>query len=137
MGKHLAVPLLLLIWFCGCEEGSGICYELNKCAAAPPQCELYFEALILPGGCEEAIIDADCEDHHQDPLPYADLCFPPCGEDSAVCSGDIVTACYAGRTTSTKCPETCKLANATYTGVCDNEFEGQPSKDGQDVCWCE
>jgi len=137
MGKYLAVLLPLFFWLSGCGEDSGICAALNKCLAAPPQCDLYFKALILPEGCEEAIIDADCEDHYQEPPPYTDLCFPPCEEDSAVCDGDIITACYGGKTTTTKCPETCRLAGATYTGVCADEYEGQQSEDGQDLCWCE
>jgi hypothetical protein len=136
MVKYLAI-LLALTGLSGCGEAGGICGALNKCMAAPPQCDLYFKALILPEGCEEAIIDADCEDHHQEPPSYTGLCFPPCGADSAVCDGDIITACYEERTTTTRCPEACKLAGGTYTGVCANEYEGQQSADGQDLCWCE
>jgi hypothetical protein len=139
MKKHLAVLLPVALWFLGCGGGggSGICNALNKCGAAPTNCEENFDALILPGGCEEAVIAAECEDHLQEVPSYMDLCFPPCGADSAVCAGDTVTACKDGRTTTLKCPETCKLNGATYTGVCANEYQGQPSSDGQDVCWCE
>jgi hypothetical protein len=137
MVKYLAVLLPIFFFICGCEKGSGVCYALDKCAASMPNCELYFEALILPEGCEEAIIDADCADHYQEPPPYTDLCFPPCEADSAVCDGDTITACYDGKTTVTRCAENCKLYGGTYVGVCSNEYEGQQSSDGQDICWCE
>jgi hypothetical protein len=137
MKKHLAALLPAFLWLCGCEGGSAICNALNKCGAAPPRCELYFDALILPEGCEDAIVAADCLDHREDPPSYKDLCFPPCEDDSAVCTGDIITACYDGKTTTSKCPQTCKLNGSTYSGVCSNEHEGQMSENGQDVCWCE
>ena len=138
-------PVFLMLptalWLLGCGSGGGggsaICDALSACGAAPANCEGTFDSLILPGGCEEAVIAADCEDHRLEVPSSMDLCFPPCGTDSAVCTGNIIAVCYDGRTTTLTCPEVCKLNGATYTGVCANEYQGQPSADGQDVCWCE
>lgn len=140
--KKYTVFLMLLaaLWLLGCGDGGGgsaICEALSACGAAPANCEANFAAMILPGGCEEAVIAADCEDHRQAEPSYMDLCFPPCGADSAVCTGDIIVVCYNGQSSTLKCAETCKVNSATYTGVCADEYQGQPSSDGQDVCWCE
>jgi hypothetical protein len=139
MGKYLAVLLPAVFWSLGCGGGSGssICDALSKCGAAPANCEGTFDSFILPSGCEEAVVAADCDDHHLEAPSYLDLCFPPCGDDSAVCTGDIIAVCNSARTTTLKCPETCRLNGATYTGVCANEYQGQTSEDGQDLCWCE
>ena len=137
MGKYLAVFLPALFWFGGCQGGSAICNALNECGAAPSRCELYFDALILPDGCAEAIVAAECQEHFLEVPSYMDLCFPPCGADSAVCAGDIITACFDGRTTTSKCALVCKLADMKYSGVCAEEYQGQTSEDGQDLCWCD
>lgn len=139
MGKYTAFLLSAVLGLSGCGGGdmSAICEALSKCAAAPSNCEDTFDALVLPGGCEEAVIEADCADHQLETPSYMDLCFPPCGADSAVCTGDIITACFQGRTSTTRCPGVCKLVDKSYTGVCANEYQGQQSADGQDVCWCE
>jgi hypothetical protein len=136
----LILMLTAALGLLGCGGGgggSGICSALGKCGAAPADCELYFDALILPGGCEEAVIAATCEDHRSETPSYMDLCFPPCGADSAVCTGDIIAVCYSARTTTLNCAQVCQLNDMTYTGVCDNEYQGVPSADGQDDCWCE
>jgi hypothetical protein len=140
MKKHQTFLLLAVFCLAGCGSGGGgsaICDALGACAAAPANCEATFDSLVLPGGCEEAVVAADCEDHRSETPSYMDLCFPPCGADSAVCTADIIAVCYDGRTTTLTCPEVCKLNNATYVGVCSNEYQGQQSSDGQDVCWCE
>lgn len=139
MKKQLTFLLLTVFCLAGCsgDGGSAICNALSKCGINQAECEGTFDALILPGGCEEAIIDADCADHQLETPSYTELCFPPCGADSSVCNGDIVTACYQDRTMVTKCPEVCKLVDKSYTGVCANEYQGQPSETGMDVCWCE
>jgi hypothetical protein len=134
-------PLFLLAaGFCllGCDgSGSAICEALSRCGAAPINCEATFDALILPDGCEEAVIAADCEEHHLDVPSYMDLCFPPCGDYSAVCTGDVITVCQDGRTKTLKCPGMCKLVDLKSTGVCADEYQGQTSDNGQDLCWCE
>ena len=129
---------VLLIAGCGGGGGgSAICEAFDACGVGGADCEDTFDALILPGGCEEAIIAADCADHQQETPSYTDLCFPPCGADSSVCTGDIVTLCYEGRTMTSYCTGVCKLAGMTYTGVCADEYQGQQSENGMDVCWCE
>jgi hypothetical protein len=140
MMKHLTFMVLAVFCLAGCGGGGGgsdICNALDACGVGGADCETTFEALILPGGCEEAIIAADCTDHQQETPSYTDLCFPPCGADSALCTGDIITACYQGRTMTSNCPGVCELAGRTYSGVCADEYQGQQSETGMDVCWCE
>ena len=140
MKKYLAVLFLAAFWLSSCGSGGGgsaVCDALDACGVGGADCEATFDALILPGGCEEAIIAADCADHQLETPSYTDLCFPPCGADSSVCTGDIVTACYQGRTMTSNCSGVCKLAGRTYTGVCDDEYQGQSSETGMDVCWCQ
>lgn len=134
------VMLTAALLMAGCGGGGGgsdICNALDACGAGGADCEATFEALILPGGCEEAIIAADCADHQAETPSYTDLCFPSCGIDSSACAGDIITACYQGRTMTSYCTGVCKLAGRTYTGVCADEYMGQTSETGMDVCWCE
>jgi hypothetical protein len=53
------------------------------------------------------------------------------------CHGDLIDVCTdSGTLLTLRCEATCDANGRSYTGVCDDSFDGTPSDDGQDTCFC-
>jgi hypothetical protein len=129
-----------LLVYPGCGEGGDggpICEALVGCGVLSSEdCILFVGSTVFSQECEDAMLAATCEDHALPDPSYTDLCFPPCDGDFAQCSGSQIIVCSDGHRFVMKCDGVCQLNNMAYIGVCADEYQGQQSDTGGDVCWC-
>lgn len=129
----------------GDDGGSVTCEELaaivGDCGGDLTEAQFLDEicgTFVLSGDCLEEAAAADCAEHDAENPSYQDVCFPSCSPDSNQClDDDTIQICADGTEYIVFCESVCAQNMATYTGTCASEFEGMPSMNGEDVCWCE
>jgi hypothetical protein len=127
------------------DDGPATCAELavivGACGGDTTEAEFVSgvcDLLVLEGDCLSAAADAECAEHDEEDPAYSDVCFPACdaGTPSECLDGDTIFICGDGQEYVFYCDAVCEQNAATYTGTCANEYEGMPSQNGMDVCWC-
>jgi hypothetical protein len=123
------------------QSCSRACETVAPCeGVTQAECEERLCPIILSGPCLRAIEAATCEDTVQETPSYNDVCFPPCTDGSQTCSGDIIALCtpfpIEPRQLTLSCSDVCALNDAAYSGTCGTSYQGQPSSNGGDVCFC-
>ena len=101
-------------------------------------CLLGFKPTKFTQTCVAALSASTCADIVGN-FPAYSACFPSCGSPgSAKCNGDgTLTGCgKGGETFVFDCARLCETQKLTFSGTCGSSFNGQPSKTGQDQCWC-
>jgi len=124
---------------CGQDESlSSACKSMVNCGqfTTTSDCKATMGALVLSSPCIKAIAGASCTDHAANPPSYWAVCWDQCSVEGQHCAGDTIQMCTDGWELIGDCEGVCNLNNRSYLGVCADEYLGQPSDNGLDVCWC-